>query len=603
MNQFAIRRYIIASIFIIVCLALITRLFYIQLIDTSYKYSADSNSRRYVTQYPARGIIYDRNGEILVSNEAAYDLWIDPVQVVPFDTVDFCTVLSITKEQLVNAILKAPERHKIKPFLILKQLSSETYAKFQEKMFKFPGFFVQPRTLRKYPRPIAAHLFGYVGEVDSGIINNDSYYKTGDYIGISGLEKSYEGYLRGKKGVSIFLVDVHNRMKGSFQNGKFDTVAVVGSNITCTIDARIQEYGEKLMKKLRGSIVAIEPSTGEVLCLVSSPSYDPYLLIGRNRKLNFSALQNDSTKPLFNRALMARYPPGSTFKLINGLIGLQEGVLTPETRYSCARGYHYGNRVLGCHSHASPLNLRQAIQNSCNAYFCNVFRTILDNPKYNSIYESYSAWRRYVISFGYGVKLDSDFPNELAGYVPTTKYYDKYFGKNGWKTHTIISLAIGQAELGATPLQLANMVATVANRGYYYTPHIIKKIEGVKDMDKRFSQRHYTPIDSSYYDIIGDGMEMAVTSGTARGAYLEGIRICGKTGTAQNPHGKDHSVFFAFAPRDNPKIAIAVYVENAGFGATWAVPIASLIMEKYLTNKLTRPWVEEHILQGFTYKK
>jgi penicillin-binding protein 2 len=601
MNQFEFRKYIIGAIFTSVVLVLLVRLFYIQVIDKQYKLSADNNSRRYVTQYPARGIIYDRNGKILVYNEAAYDLMVTPVQLKSFDTLEFCSILNITREQLNNDLKVAIRYSKYKPSVFLRQMSPKTYAVLQEKLYKFPGFYAQPRTLRDYPLSVGAHILGYVSEVDSAVIKRNPYYKIGDYVGFSGVEKTYDPYLRGRKGVNIYLVDVHNRIKGSFEQGKYDTTALVGKDLISSIDADLQAYGEKLMGKFKGSIVVIEPSTGEILALISSPAYDPNLLVGRIRNENYVKLLRDSTKPLFNRALMAKYPPGSTFKMVNGLIGLQEGTLVPETRYSCSQGYHAGNLTVKCHSHASPLNLIQAIQISCNAYFCNVFRNVLDSRRYGGFKESYDLWRSYVMSFGFGKKLDSDLPGEVSGNVPSSKYYDRYFGKNGWHSLTVISLAIGQGELGITPLQMCNYVATIANRGYYYTPHIVKSIQGMGYISQKFKIRHYTKIDQPYFDVIIQGMEGAVIGGTARVAKLDSIVVCAKTGTAQNPHGKDHSIFIAFAPKDHPKIAISVVVENAGFGATYAAPIASLMMEKYLTGTTKRPWLEERILSGFAH--
>jgi penicillin-binding protein 2 len=595
-NPYSDRRYTISAIFLAVFFIYVIRLFYIQIIDKSYKLSAENNSQRHVTVYPARGLLYDRNGQLLVYNEAAYDLMVDPMQLKPFDTVQLTKILKVDSLMVRNSINAAKKYSRYKPSVFLRQISAATYAELQEKLHVFSGFYVQPRTLRKYFCPSAAHLFGYVGEVDSSIIKKDPYYQMGDYIGISGIEKSYEAELRGKKGMQIMLVDVHNRVKGSFQDGRYDTVAITGKKMTCSIDSRIQTYGEKLMRNKKGSIVAIEPSTGEILCLVSSPGYDPELLVGRERARNYRKLLFDPLKPLFNRALMAKYPPGSTFKVINALIGLQEGVITPDSRFGCAQGFSIGNLHVGCHPHGSPLDLRGGIQISCNAYFCNVFLKIIGNPETPTTKQAYNNWRNYVMAFGYGQKLGTDFPNELAGNVPTAEYYDKVFGKDHWRGPTVLSLGIGQAELGVTPIQLANLAATIANRGFYYTPHVVKRIEGRDGIDAKYTTRHYTGIDSSFFNVVADGMELAVLGGTARGAILPNMRVCGKTGTAENPHGRDHSIFMAFAPKDNPKIAISVYVENAGFGATYAVPIASLIMEKYLTDTIKRPDLEERMI-------
>ncbi len=583
-----------------VFLVVVIRLFHIQVIDRSYRMSASNNVLRYITQYPARGLIYDRNGEILVHNQAAYDLMVVPMQVSPFDTTEFCSIIGISKQQLKNSLREARRHSSFRPSPLVKQLSAQNYAVLQEKLFKYPGFYVQPRTLRAYPRDVAAHLLGYVGEVDDRIINNNSYYSMGDYIGISGLERAYEDELRGKKGVSVYLVDVHNRIKGSYGEGRYDTVAVLGSNIRTTIDVNLQEYGEQLMQNKIGGIVAIEPSTGEVLSMISSPTYDPDLLVGRPRTTNFRILERDTIKPLFNRALMAMYPPGSTFKIVNALIGLQEGTVSPRTKYTCDGGYHIGKGV-GCRHHISPTDLIQSIQVSCNTYYCHVFRNIIDKPSLGGVEQGFTVWKNHVESFGFGKKLNIDQPNELAGIVPSVSFYDRYFRKGGWNSLTILSLAIGQGELGTTPLQMANMTAAIANKGFYYTPHLVKGIGGESLKEPRFSIPNYTTIDSVWYSYVIEGMDMAVNGGpgsTARAAAISGITVCGKTGTSQNPHGKDHSVFVAFAPKENPQIAIAVYVENAGFGSTWAAPIASLIIEKYLTGEVKRTWLEQRMLNA-----
>ena len=597
------KKYIISGIILITFIIILIKLFTIQIVEQSYKLSASNNVLRYIPQYPARGLIYDRKGELIVYNQAAYDLMVIKNQVKAFDTTEFSSMLGITKEQIKDGftqIKKVKGYSPFKPSVFLKQISAKTYAVLQEKLYKFPGFEVHPRTIRAYPEKMAGHLLGYVGEVDDDIISKNPYYQLGDYIGINGLEKSYEKELRGTKGVSIYMVDVHNRIKGSYENGKYDSTAVVGSDIVCTIDAQMQAYGEKLMVNKIGSIVAIEPKTGEVLAMVSSPSYDPELLVGRERTANYRVLQNDTLKPIFNRALMALYPPGSTFKVVNGLIGLQEGVVFPSTRYGCAGGYPIG-RGVGCHNHPSPLSFIQAIQMSCNTYFCYVFRSIIDKPFFGSTENGFSVWKKHVESFGFGNRLGIDLPNELRGLVPSVSFYDRYFRKGGWNSLTIISLSIGQGELGTTPLQMANLASIIANRGYYYSPHVVKEIKGTEGIDPKYTEKHSTTIDSTWFNYVVEGMDMAVNGGaggTALIAALPKIRVCGKTGTAQNPHGADHSVFIAFAPKDDPKIAIAVYVENAGFGATWAAPIASLMIEKYLTDSITRPDLEKYILDA-----
>lgn len=596
-NPFSQRKYTIGGIIVFIVLIYIARLFYMQLIDDSYKYSSQNNSQRRITKYPARGVIFDRNGKILVYNEPAYDLMVIPSQTQAFDTTDLAQILEVDPLLIRLIIQKAKAYSKYKPSVMVPQLSLETTAIVREKLFKFPGFFLQSRTLRKYPKPIASHLLGYVGEVDETYIKKHPYYKMGDYVGISGLERTYEEYLRGTKGVSIYLVDVHNRIVGNFAEGKYDTAAVPGNNITTGIDIELQEYGEKLMQNKKGSIVAIDPQNGEILALVSSPSYDPSLLVGRKRAKNYALLLKDSLKPLFNRALMAKYPPGSTFKIADALIGQQEGVLTPATTFGCSKGFTMGNVHVGCHAHASPLNLPQSIQHSCNSYYCQAFLRIMNNRKYKNTEEAFRAWREYVLSFGFGEKLGSDLAYELKGNVPTVEYYDKYFGKHRWHPLTIISLSIGQGELGITPLQLANYACMIGNRGYYYTPHVVREIQGAKWDNSAFKIKHYSKIDSIYFEPVIEGMENVVLAGTARNARIDSITVCGKTGTAQNPQGKDHSIFMAFAPKDNPKIAIAVFVENAGFGATYAAPIASLMIEKYIKRKVKRTDLEKQMIE------
>ncbi len=596
-NKFENRKYVVGGIVILITIIFIIQLFLLQVVDTAYKISADNNVFRYVTEYPGRGLIKDRNGKLLVYNEVAYDLEVVPNFMRAFDTLEFCKILDISKEKLVEGIQKAKMYSKYKPSVVVKQISSKKYAILQETLYKFPGFAVRTRTLRKYPEPIAAHVLGYVGEVNDKIIANDPYYKSGDYIGISGIERSYEKEVRGKKGVKIYLVDVHNSIKGSYKDGAFDTASVVGSNITTTLDAELQSYGEKLMLNKIGSIVAIEPATGEILALITSPTYNSNLLVGQERTKNYQMLENDKLKPLFNRALMARYPPGSTFKLINALVGLQEGIITTNSAFSCNGGYHVGSFTVGCH-HGGSIDFLHSIQGSCNSYYCNVFQRILDDKKYGKVSVAYNNWRKHLASFGIGRKLDIDLSSELSSFVPTVEYYDKIYGKDRWKSLWIISMAIGQGELGITPIHIANLTATIANRGYYITPHIIKSIEGKKSINKKYLEKHYTTIDKKHFEPVVDGMELVITSGTATRARLNGVSICGKTGTAENPHGTDHSIFVAFAPKHNPKIAIAVYIENGGFGSTWAAPIASLMIEKYLTDTISRPLMEQKMIEA-----
>ncbi len=604
-DQFQNRKFIIGGVLILIVFIFIAKLFFLQIVNTSYRVSAENNVVRYVPLFPARGLIYDRNDKLIVQNEAAYDLMIIPSQLTEFDTADLCSTLMMDKEELLEKLKEAKNYSSYIPSPLVKQVSPLTYAKLQEKLFRFTGFYVHTRTLRKYSYDVGSHILGYVGEVDEKTMKADpDNYKLGDYIGTSGIEKSYEKELRGLKGQEVYLVDVHNRIKGPYQNGRHDKLPVVGSNITATYDIDLQAYGEELMKNKIGSIVALEPQTGEILALISAPSFEPSLLVGRVRSKNYSSLMQDTLKPLFNRALMAQYPPGSTFKPVNGLIGLQEKVLFPSTTYSCNFGYHARGLTVGCHDHRSPLALASSIQISCNAYYCNVFRTIIDQPKFPDIQTSFDNYRKHLFSFGFGKKLSLDLPNELDGFIPETSYYDRYYGKTGWSSLTIISLSIGQGELGVTPLQMANMTAVIANRGFYYPPHIIRSIEGKPDPHKLLLTRQYSTIDSVNFTTIVDGMDLAVngapgSGSTARIAKIDSVIVCGKTGTAQNPHGEDHSLFVAFAPKENPKIAIVVVVENGGFGASYAAPIASLLIEKYLKGTVSkrRKWLEDYILK------
>ncbi|MDB0007230.1 penicillin-binding protein 2 [Flavobacteriales bacterium] len=601
MRKFENRPYIIGGFFSVIIIIFIVRLFSIQVVDDSFKTSSENNVIRKETDHPRRGLIYDRNNELIVYNEAAYDLMITPNQANSIDTNLICSLLSIDTLALEKRLEKAKSYSMYKSSVFMKQISVETYTKLQENMFLMPGFYVQARTLRKYPYSTASHLLGYVGEVNQQIIKKNPYYKEGDYIGVSGIEKAYEDKLKGIKGEKLLLKDVHNNIKGSFKNGKFDTKSIPGKNLTSSIDIFLQNYGEQLMKNKRGSVVAIEPSTGEILCLVSAPNYDPNTLVGRKRSENYTVLNNDSiNKPLFNRAALAQYPPGSTFKLINALIGLQEKVIKSSTHFECDDGFVYGEekRKMKCHEHRSPLNLEESIANSCNAYFCNVYKSIIEN--YPTTYEGYDAWRNYVMSFGLGNWLNNDLPTGQKGFVPNKNYYDRIYGKKRWKSLTNLSLSIGQDALLTTPIQMANMTAAIANRGYYYTPHIIKKIES-DSIESRFKTKIYTEIDSSYFDIVIKGMQEVVENkelGTSNIAKMDDVTVCGKTGTAQNPHGKDHSIFIGFAPKDKPKIALAVYVENGGWGSTWAVPIGSLMIEKYINDTISRQYLEERIVNG-----
>jgi penicillin-binding protein 2 len=592
------RKYLIIGIFIASGVIFLIRLFFLQVVDTTYKEYATNNVLRKVIQYPARGLIYDRNGELLVYNKASYDLLVTPREVKPFDTLRFCQLLDISIEEFRQRLKEARDFSPFQPSVLVKQISPEKYATLQEQLYKVRGFYIQSRTLREYPRPLAAHLLGYVGEVTRDMIEANPYYKSGDYIGISGIERSYENELRGNKGVKYYMVDVHNRIQGSYRSGDEDTTAQIGRNLISSIDADLQEYAEKLLANKRGSVVAIEPSTGEVLVFANSPGYDPNLLVGRARGNNYMSLVADPYKPLYNRALMAQYPPGSTFKMANALVALQEGVITPKTQYYCAHGYYSGNFRVGCH-HDQSFDLVPSISLSCNAYYVYVFRAILENRKYPNIRAAYEAWREYMLRLGFGRTLETDFVHELKGLVPTSDYYERFvFRGSRWRALPIVSLSIGQGELGITPLQLANHAALIANRGHYFIPHIVKEVEG-QEIHPRFRQPVSGGIDREHYDPIVEGMYQVMESGTGGRSRIPGISVCGKTGTAQNPHGADHSVFMAFAPKDDPKIAISVYVENGIWGSTYAAPIASLVIEKYLNDSISpnRAWLESEMLR------
>ena len=577
--------------------AIVGRLFYIQLIDDRYKDMAANNALRHVVQYPPRGEVRDRNGEFIVQSREAYDLMVIAREIPKegFDTMRMCRVLGMEKAELIKQLTRAKTRSRV-PMMITNQLSKEVKLRFDECNFR--GFYTVYRTIRSYPRRIGGNLMGYVGEINAEQLRKRPEYRAGDYIGISGLESAYEEVLRGKKGVKINEIDNHGVIKGSFRDGMYDSLPIPGRSLVCTIDAELQELAEELMEGKVGSVVAIEPSTGEILLKVSSPTYDPNDLVGKNLRLNYNKLLRNPQRPLYNRAVSSHYPPGSTFKLVQGLIGLQEGVLKPSYRYPCAGGYTYAaGRKMKCHPHPSPLDLRAAVANSCNAYFCYVFRDIIDNKKYENVKAGLDVWTDYVRSFGFGRTLDSDFANETRGYVPTSEFYNRVY-RNSWKSQTIISLSIGQGELGCTPLQMANLAAIIANRGYYYIPHIVRSVEGVDSLEQRFYEKQYTKVDAEHFEPIVEGMWQGVNvAGTSTRAAVAGLDICGKTGTAQNPHGRDHSTFLSFAPKDDPKIAISVYVENGGFGATIALPIASLLIEKYLTDTITRPYMIDQVKQ------
>ncbi len=573
---------------------LLGRAAYLQLVDRRYVELAKANVLRHVVQYPPRGEVFDRRGEYLVQSRECYDLMVIPREIgrQGFDTARMCEVLGIQRTRLDREMANARMRPRA-PHLVSSYISKEDKLRFDE--CNFPGFYTVFRTVRQYPRKIGGNLLGYVGEVNADMLKRYPSYRTGDYAGMSGVELAYEQRLKGEKGVRIQEIDTHGAVKGSYMNGRYDSLPEPGRYLVSTIDARLQLLGEELMRGKVGAAVAIEPSTGEILMMVSSPSYDPDELVGRERGNNYMKMLYNKRRPLFNRAVKAKYPPGSTFKLVQGLIGLQEGVLRPSDTHTCNLGYQVGRLKMACHAHASPLDLRFAVATSCNAYFCYVFRDILENRKYGGVKEGFDVWRDYVESFGFGRKLGSDFLDEGSGYVPDRAYYDRKY-RRSWNALTVLSLSIGQDALGCTPLQLANLACIVANRGYYYIPHIVKRVEGEDSLDRRFYERHYTKVDPKHFEPIVEGMWRGVNvGGTSTAARLEGWDVCGKTGTAQNPHGRDHSTFLSFAPKDNPRIAISVYVENGGFGASAALPIASLLEEYYLTDTIRRPELLERI--------
>lgn len=589
----------IVAAFVIIAI----RLFDVQIVNKDYRVTADNNALKYEIRYPARGLILDRNHEVIVSNRIIYDIMVTPVEVREFDTASFCGIFDIDTS-FVNGKFREYRQFRSKvgfrTLTFLNHVSNEQYNMFAENLYKFPGFSGIPRTSRTYPFNAGGNLLGYVSEVDATYLKRNPSYKMGDYAGRTGMEEAYEDILKGEKGYKIYLRDAHNRIKDHYMNGDYDKPAIEGKDVVTTIDARLQAYGESLMHNKVGSLVAIEPSSGEILTMVSSPGINVSQLAEINKY--YQDIVSDPYKPMYNRSIMSPQPPGSVFKLVNGLIGLQEGVVTPATKYPCSRGYHIGNLTVGCHSHPSPLNFYQSIMMSCNAYYCYLFRSIIDNPKYDNVQESFTKWKEYVMSLGFGTKLGSDIPFEQAGTLPSVERYDRIHGEGRWKSLSIISLSIGQGELGCTPLHLANFAATLANRGYYYTPHLQKDTPEMP-IDDKYKEKHFSMIDTAHFSTVVEGMYMAVHGGagaTARVADVPGLEVCGKTGTAQNPHGDDHSVFICFAPKDNPKIAVVAYIENAGFGATWAAPIASLLVEKYLNDTIapTRVWIEQNMLNA-----
>lgn len=595
-NRYADRSHVVKIIFIVVGVLFVGRLAMLQLFSPKYRELAKLQSLRMVTQYPARGFIYDRNGNLLVHNEAVYDLMVVPREVPKdFDVDYFCNSLGIDRDDYDERMRKAKKYSSFSASIFMKQISKEDYAKFENKMYRFKGFYPSQRTLRIYDRPIAAQVLGYVGEVNDEEMKQDKYYRMGDYIGKSGLEKSYEEVLRGVKGKKIMHVDVHNREVGPYQNGAYDTLPIEGMNLYTSLDADLQQYAEELMANKRGCVVAIEPATGEILTMVSAPTYDPNLLVGRIRGKNYTMLNSDIAKPMLNRALIGQYPPGSIFKVAQSMVALDLGVITPQSGFVCDKS------LVGCHNHPSARSVQEAIKMSCNPYFYQVYRRVIQQGKYKNIYKDaqygLTVWHDYMMRFGFGQKLPIDLPRAgmSSGNIPDTAFYNRWYGRERWAFSTIYSNSIGQGEVTVVPIQMANLAAIVANRGYYITPHMVRFYGPDSLSDEKYKERHETGIDSKYFDIAAAGMYdvVHVAGGTARRARVDGLDICGKTGTAEN-YGNDHSVFIAFAPKDKPRIALAVYVENAqGGGGTWAAPIAGLIIERYLNGEVKRKDVEK----------
>ena len=585
------RKYVLGGIAVCIVVVYLVRLFTLQLMSDDFKRNADSNAFLKRIQFPARGAMRDRTGKLLVYNQPAYDIMVVMSEMGGVDTLDLCQSLGITRETFDHRMEEIKDRNRNPGYssytqqLFMNQLSAEEFSTFQEKLFRFPGFYVQKRSIRQYAYPNAAHVLGDVGEVGPADIEADDYYQSGDYIGKLGVERSYERQLRGEKGVEILLRDARGRIKGNYQNGKFDRDPVPGKNLTLSIDIELQQLGERLMQGKLGSIVAIEPSTGEVLCMVSSPNYDPRIMVGRQRGRNNRMLTLDPLKPLLNRAIMGTYPPGSTFKTSQALTFLEEGIITPQTTFPCSGGFRFGHLKVGCHGHASPIPLIPTIATSCNGYFCwGLYYMLGNRKKYETVQEAMTTWKDYMVSMGFGYPLGIDLPGEKRGLIPNADYYDKHLGKS-WNGLSVISIAIGQGEVTLTPLQIANLGATIANRGYYITPHVVKEVQG-EPLDTLYTRRHYTKVSRQNYETVVAGMRQAVVGGTCRAANNGWYEVCGKTGTAQN-RGHDHSVFMGFAPKDDPKIAVAVYVENGGWGATYGVPFGALIMEKYINGKLS----------------
>ena len=589
-NSFESRKYILSGFVLLIFITYLIQLFSLQINNDDYKSKADSNAFYKKTLYPSRGQMYDRNGELLVYNKPAYDITFVPREIKELDTLEFCKTMNITLEEF-TARMERVKNKKHNPGysnyteqVFMTQIPIEDFAVFQEKNFLFKGFYVRKRFVRQYKHGVAGVLFGDIGEVSQKHIDKDPYYQRGDYIGTQGLEASYEKQLRGEKGTEMLLRDAYGRIQGKYNDGALDTAAVRGKNLTLSLDIELQMLGERLLKNKIGSIVAIEPETGEILCMVSSPSYDPSLLTGRDRGKNHKMLSSDKNKPLLNRAIMGTYPPGSTFKTSQAAMFLEEGVVTPQTAFPCSMGFVFNKFKLGCHAHSSPTALKEAIATSCNAYFCWGLHKMFGMSKYGGTKAAMNKWRDYMVSMGFGYALGVDLPGEVRGMIPNAEYYTRHYG-NSWRAVTVISISIGQGEVTLTPLQIANLGATIANRGKYITPHIVKEIENDTIASKYLTPQS-TMVSAASYEEVVKGMRHAVVAGTCRAANIPGLDVCGKTGTAENK-GKDHSVFLGFAPMDAPKIAISVYVENGGFGAEYGVPIGALMMEKYLTGSLS----------------
>lgn len=582
------RKYILGGIAVAVVIIYLIRLFSLQLMSDDYKKNADSNAFRKEIQYPSRGLILDRKGRLLVYNESSYNIMVVMNDQRGIDTLDFCQTVGITKDFYIKRMDEIKSKisySRYTPQLFMSQIPAEEFSVFREKLFRFKGFSVEKRSVRHYTTGLGAHLLGDVGEVNDKDIANDDYYQSGDFIGKLGVERSYEKELRGEKGMRIMLRDVHGRTQGHYQNGKYDKAPVPGKDVTLSIDLDLQALAERLLEGKLGAIVAIEPSTGQILCMASSPTYDPRLTVGRNRGKYHQQLSRDPMRPLLNRAIMGTYPPGSTFKITQALMGLQEGSITPEIAFPCHHGFNYKGLHLGCHGHASPINLVPAIGTSCNAYFCwNLYRMFSNKRKYGSVKNAMNCWKDHMVDMGFGYKLGIDLPGESRGMIPNANYYDDHYRKS-WNALTVISISIGQGEVTATPLQIANLAATVANRGHYYVPHIVRSIRGGQ-IDSLYTYPHHTTINPRWYNYAVAGMRKAVLSGTCHAANIPGIEVCGKTGTAQN-RGHDHSAFMGFAPMNSPRIAVVAYIENGGFGAVYGVPIGALIMEQYLNGSLS----------------